>query len=251
VGLSAPCRVIQRATCAELPIIVWERLLHSNRGLDVLIQPKQVGRVILVLQSDKTFVVTAISGLDPGSFLCVQVVDIDLTGRKRFDCRPDLAGPLDMMSGLPNVVPLRDDVIIPLVIAKRKAVSFRSTRLAAPWTWKNPISDIGDGIVAARSTRMPNTSSPRCSKKLDFQYRWTPPYGNAASSMVLSCTYDIGPIVSARGDPNLRTGATSRSPSAIDPDIPDDNCDHRAPSGEVIIAAKAVSSSGQERAYSR
>ena len=80
---------------------------RSNGGLDVLVQPKQVGRVILVLQSDKTFVVAAVSSLDPGSFLYIQMVDVDLTGCKRFDCRPDLARPLDMIGGLPGVVPLR------------------------------------------------------------------------------------------------------------------------------------------------
>src|SRR5271154_6325878 len=92
--------------------------LPLQPGFDVLVQPKQVGWVILVLQSDETPIVVAIGGLDPGPFLCIQVVDIDFAGREGLHCRPEIAGPLDMMSGLPDIVPLRHDVIVPLVIAQ-------------------------------------------------------------------------------------------------------------------------------------
>jgi hypothetical protein len=87
-------------------------------GFDVLVQPKQVGRVILVLQGDEAPVVVCIGGLDPGPLLCIQVIDVDFARRERLHCRPELAGPLDMTRVLPDIVPLRDDVVIPLVIAK-------------------------------------------------------------------------------------------------------------------------------------
>ena len=68
----------------------------SDRGFDVLVQPKQVGRVVLVLERDEPSVVVAIGGPDPRRFLGVQVIDINFAGREGFHCRPELAGPLDL-----------------------------------------------------------------------------------------------------------------------------------------------------------
>ena len=73
------------------------------------------------------------------------------------------------MGRLLRIEPLRDNVIIPLVIAEPEGGLVRRTRLAAPWTWKNPTMDIGEGMVAARADEDFRTSSPRCFKKLDFQ----------------------------------------------------------------------------------
>jgi hypothetical protein len=51
-----------------------------------------------------------------------------------------------------------DRVVAPLVIAQAMAVASRSTRVAAPWTWKNPTIDIGERMFSARSTMMFRTS---------------------------------------------------------------------------------------------
>src|SRR5215469_8522803 len=84
----------------------------SNRGFDVLVQSKQVGRVVLVLQRDKPSVVVAVGGPYPRRFLRVQMIDVNFTGREGLHGRPELTGPLDMTCRFPSIEPLRDDVII-------------------------------------------------------------------------------------------------------------------------------------------
>src|SRR3984957_17409909 len=69
----------------------------SDCGFYVLVQPKQVGRIIPVLEGDEPSIIVAIGGPDPCCFLSVQVIDIDFAGRERFHCRPELTSPLDLM----------------------------------------------------------------------------------------------------------------------------------------------------------
>jgi hypothetical protein len=69
---------------------------------------------------------------------------------------------------LAAIVPLRDDVVIPLVVAQPKGGCVRIDTGGGAMDMKKPTIDIGERI-AARSTMMSKTSSPSCFKKLDFQ----------------------------------------------------------------------------------
>src|SRR5205823_9456382 len=86
--------------------------------LDVLVEAEQVRRIVFVLQGDEPLVALAVGGPDPRGFFRVEVVDIHLSGREGLHCRPELPGPLDMISRLVWIGPLRDHVVIPLVVAQ-------------------------------------------------------------------------------------------------------------------------------------
>src|SRR5438874_7177296 len=85
--------------------------------LDVLIEPEQVCRIIFILQGDEPLIALAVGGPDPRGFFRVEVVDIHLSGREGLHCRPELPSPLDMISRLVWIGPLRDHDVIPLVVA--------------------------------------------------------------------------------------------------------------------------------------
>ena len=74
---ACPQRLTHAACAASTPINArfgLEQRLDlgsSDRGFDILVQAKQVGRVVLVLERDEPSVVFAIGGPDPRRFLGV------------------------------------------------------------------------------------------------------------------------------------------------------------------------------------
>ena len=71
--------------------------LSSDCGFNVLVQPKQIGRIVLVLERDEPSIVGAVGGPNARCFLSVKVIDINFAGCEGFHCRPERTGPLDLM----------------------------------------------------------------------------------------------------------------------------------------------------------
>src|SRR5690242_21809734 len=97
--------------------MAWESVALNGRPY-ILIETKQVCRVVLVFQFDKSLVIPAVSAGDPAGLLCVKVVHVDLTARKWLDGGPEFPCPLDLPSRLGGIHPLRDNIVIPLVITE-------------------------------------------------------------------------------------------------------------------------------------
>jgi hypothetical protein len=72
----------------------WFSLLA--RRFDILIERKEIGRIISVLEGNQPLVVVPVSCSRPSLSLVAQEVDVDPAAATRFQCPPACARPCDM-----------------------------------------------------------------------------------------------------------------------------------------------------------
>src|SRR6266446_5232312 len=91
-----------------------------RRGPDILVEPEDIRRVVLVLDLRQAGIIVPKGITDPLWLICPEVIDIHPTGGMRVEGLPALAHPRDMLVRLSGRGPLTNDIKIPQCLTQSK-----------------------------------------------------------------------------------------------------------------------------------